>query len=123
MRRSRFPGMGGSRAAFWHPGESAAPHPRACLAFYDTACCGPRSITSAGIYVLGKEEGGRHTPFFSAYQPQFFFRTTNVTGEVVLAEGVETVLPGDNASVIVRLEKPVALDAGSHFAIREGGKT
>jgi elongation factor Tu len=72
---------------------------------------------------LSKDEGGRHTPFFGGYKPQFFFRTTNVTGEMQLPEGVSMVMPGDNAVVIVSLDKPVALDIGSHFAIREGGKT
>ena len=75
------------------------------------------------VYVLNKDEGGRHTPFFGGYKPQFFFRTTNVTGEMQLPEGVEMVMPGDNAAVLVSLDKPVALDIGSHFAIREGGKT
>ena len=72
---------------------------------------------------MSKDEGGRHTPFFSGYKPQFFFRTTNVTGEIRLPEGIEMVMPGDNAAVAVSLDKPVALDVGSHFAIREGGKT
>ena len=67
--------------------------------------------------------GGRHTPFFGGYRPQFFFRTTDVTGEVRLAAGVDMVMPGDNAMVTVSLDKPVALEVGSHFAIREGGKT
>jgi elongation factor Tu len=83
----------------------------------------PRLQFTGEVYVLSKEEGGRHTPFFSGYQPQFFFRTTNVTGEVQLPDGIEMVLPGDNATVHVRLEKPVALELGSHFAVREGGKT
>jgi elongation factor Tu len=83
----------------------------------------PRRTFKGEVYVLSKEEGGRHTPFFSGYQPQFFFRTTNVTGEVGLSEGGEMVMPGDNASVTVRLDKPVALETGSRFAIREGGKT
>ena len=72
------------------------------------------------VYVLSKDEGGRHTPFFGGYKPQFFFRTTNVTGEMQLPAGVDMVMPGDNAAVIVSLDKPVALDIGSHFAIREG---
>ena len=72
---------------------------------------------------MSKDEGGRHTPFFAGYKPQFFFRTTNVTGEVVLPEGMEMVMPGDNVAVGVALDKPVAFDVGSHFAIREGGKT
>ena len=75
------------------------------------------------VYVLAKDEGGRHTPIFGGYKPQFFFRTTNVTGEVGLSEGVEMVMPGDNATVHVYLEKRVAFDIGSRFAIREGGKT
>jgi elongation factor Tu len=83
----------------------------------------PRTKFNGEVYVLSKEEGGRHTPFFSGYKPQFFFRTTNVTGEVSLPVGVEMVIPGDNANVAVCLDKPVALDVGSHFAIREGGKT
>jgi elongation factor Tu len=83
----------------------------------------PRSKFTGEVYVLSKDEGGRHTPFFGGYKPQFFFRTTNVTGEMLLPPGTEMVLPGDNASVAVRLDKPVALEVGSHFAIREGGKT
>ena len=75
------------------------------------------------VCVLAKDEGGRHTPIFGGYKPQFFFRTTNVTGEVGLSEGVEMVMPGDNATVRVNLEKRVAFDIGSRFAIREGGKT
>jgi elongation factor Tu len=83
----------------------------------------PRSKFKGEVYVLSKDEGGRHTPFFGGYKPQFFFRTTNVTGEVLLPDGIEMVMPGDNARVAVSLDKPVALDIGSHFAIREGGKT
>jgi elongation factor Tu len=83
----------------------------------------PRSRFKGEVYVLSKDEGGRHTPFFGGYKPQFFFRTTNVTGEVLLPDGIEMVMPGDNARVAVSLDKPVALDIGSHFAIREGGKT
>jgi elongation factor Tu len=88
----------------------------------------PRSIKphtkfKGEVYVLSKEEGGRHTPFFSGYSPQFFFRTTDVTGEANLADSVEMAMPGDNVSVVVELGKPVAIDTGSHFAIREGGKT
>jgi elongation factor Tu len=83
----------------------------------------PRSKFKGEVYVLSKDEGGRHTPFFSGYQPQFFFRTTNVTGEMQLPEGVEMVMPGENAAVVVNLDKSVALDIGSRFAIREGGKT
>jgi elongation factor Tu len=83
----------------------------------------PRLKFKGEVYVLSKNEGGRHTPFFDGYKPQFFSRTTNVTGEMQLPAGIEMVMPGDNASVAVSLDKPVALDIGSHFAIREGGKT
>jgi elongation factor Tu len=83
----------------------------------------PRLKFKGEVYVLSKDEGGRHTPFFGGYKPQFFFRTTNVTGEMQLPDGIAMVMPGDNAAVIVSLDKPVALDIGSHFAIREGGKT
>jgi elongation factor Tu len=83
----------------------------------------PRSKFKGEVYVLSKDEGGRHTPFFGGYKPQFFFRTTNVTGEIRLPEGIEMVMPGDNAAIAVSLDKPVALDIGSHFAIREGGRT
>jgi elongation factor Tu len=83
----------------------------------------PRAQFKGEVYVLSKDEGGRHTPFFSGYKPQFFFKTTNVTGEIRLSDEIEMVMPGDNAAVAVSLDKPVALDIGSHFAIREGGKT
>jgi elongation factor Tu len=83
----------------------------------------PRSNFKGEVYVLSKDEGGRHTPFFSGYRPQFFFKTTNVTGEVQLPDGQEMVMPGDNAAVAVNLDKAMALDIGSHFAIREGGRT
>ncbi|HEX4613710.1 MAG TPA: elongation factor Tu [Urbifossiella sp.] len=83
----------------------------------------PNARFRATLYALTKAEGGRHTPFFSGYRPQFFVRTTDVTGEVVLPAGVEMVMPGDSAPVEVRLERPVALTAGGWFAIREGGKT
>jgi elongation factor Tu len=83
----------------------------------------PRSKFKGEVYVLSKDEGGRHTPFFGGYKPQFFFKTTSVTGEIRLPEGIEMVMPGDNAAVAVSLDKPVALDIGSHFAIREGGRT
>jgi len=88
----------------------------------------PASITphtkfTAEIYVLSKEEGGRHTPFFNGYRPQFFFRTTDVTGAIELAAGTEMVMPGDNVSVTVALINPVAMEEGLRFAIREGGKT
>jgi len=83
----------------------------------------PRAQFRAEVYVLRKEEGGRHTPFFNGYKPQFFFRTTDVTGQVSLLDGVEMCLPGDNAALTVTLDKPIALESGNHFAIREGGKT
>ena len=88
----------------------------------------PNSITPhtrfrSEVYVLTKEEGGRHTPFFPGYRPQFFIRTMDVTGEVILDEGVEMVMPGDNANLTVQLIVPVALEVGSRFAIREGGRT
>ena len=90
--------------------------------------CKPGTITphtefSAEIYVLSKDEGGRHTPFFANYRPQFYFRTTDVTGEVVLPEGTEMVMPGDNVSLSVKLIAPIAMDPGLRFAIREGGRT
>jgi len=90
--------------------------------------CKPGSITphtefSAEVYVLSKDEGGRHTPFFANYRPQFYFRTTDVTGEVVLPEGTEMVMPGDNINLTVKLIAPIAMDQGLRFAIREGGKT
>jgi len=75
------------------------------------------------VYVLSKEEGGRHTPFFPGYRPQFYFRTTDVTGVVTLPEGVEMVMPGDNVNLEVALITPVAMDKGLRFAIREGGRT
>src|SRR5690606_39974023 len=75
------------------------------------------------VYVLSKEEGGRHTPFFNKYRPQFYFRTTDVTGEVALPEGTEMVMPGDNIGLTVKLIAPIAMDEGLRFAIREGGRT
>ncbi|WP_165221193.1 elongation factor Tu [Aquisphaera insulae] len=83
----------------------------------------PRTRFRGEVYVLGKDEGGRHTPFFSGYKPQFFFRTTSVTGELSLPEGIEMVMPGDHTPLDVNLDKPIALVPGSRFAIREGGKT
>ncbi len=83
----------------------------------------PHTEFEAEIYVLKKEEGGRHTPFFSGYRPQFYIRTTDVTGEVTLPSNIEMVMPGDNVKVTVKLIKPVALEEGSRFAIREGGRT
>jgi elongation factor Tu len=83
----------------------------------------PHTEFKAEIYVLKKEEGGRHTPFHNKYRPQFYFRTTDVTGEVVLEEGREMVMPGDNVTITVKLIVPVAMDKGLRFAIREGGRT
>src|SRR6187549_542598 len=88
----------------------------------------PGSITphvgfDAEIYVLSKDEGGRHTPFFSKYRPQFYFRTTDVTGEITLPEGQEMVMPGDNTQMTVELIQPIAMDEGLRFAVREGGRT
>ncbi len=83
----------------------------------------PHTEFECEVYVLKKEEGGRHTPFFKGYKPQFYFRTTDVTGEVELPEGTEMVMPGDNISVKVKLIAPIAMDDGLRFAIREGGKT
>ncbi len=83
----------------------------------------PHTKFKAEAYILTKEEGGRHTPFFSNYRPQFYFRTTDVTGQVVLPEGTEMVMPGDNVSVEVHLIAPIAMDEGLRFAIREGGRT
>ncbi len=88
----------------------------------------PKSITphrkfKAEVYVLSKEEGGRHTPFFTGYRPQFYFRTTDITGIIALEEGVEMVIPGDNATFIVELIAPIAMEQGLRFAIREGGRT
>ena len=83
----------------------------------------PHTAFAAQVYVLSKEEGGRHTPFFNGYRPQFYFRTTDVTGEIRLPEGVEMVMPGDNVEMQVELEKPIAMEEGLRFAIREGGRT
>ena len=90
--------------------------------------CKPGSVTphtkfKAEAYILTKEEGGRHTPFFTNYRPQFYFRTTDVTGIVELPEGTEMVMPGDNVSVVVTLIVPIAMEDGLRFAIREGGRT
>jgi elongation factor Tu len=90
--------------------------------------CKPGSISphtkfEAEVYVLGKDEGGRHTPFFKGYRPQFYFRTTDVTGECILPEGVEMVMPGDNVQLTAELIHPIAMDEGLRFAIREGGRT
>ncbi|WP_053006918.1 elongation factor Tu, partial [Chromobacterium subtsugae] len=83
----------------------------------------PHTEFSGSVYVLSKEEGGRHTPFFANYRPQFYFRTTDVTGAVTLAEGVEMVMPGDNVEITVKLIAPIAMEEGLRFAIREGGRT
>jgi elongation factor Tu len=83
----------------------------------------PHTEFEAEAYILSKEEGGRHTPFFTNYRPQFYFRTTDVTGEILLAEGVEMVMPGDNVNFNVRLIAPIAMTEGLRFAIREGGRT
>jgi elongation factor Tu len=83
----------------------------------------PHNRFRGEVYVLSKEEGGRHTPFFAGYRPQFYFRTTDVTGVVKLPEGVEMVIPGDNVNLEVELITPVAMDKGLRFAIREGGRT
>ncbi len=90
--------------------------------------CKPKSITphtefKCEVYILSKEEGGRHTPFFNKYRPQFYFRTTDVTGETLLPEGTEMVMPGDNISLTVKLIQPIAMEKGLKFAIREGGRT
>ena len=90
--------------------------------------CKPGSIAphtdfEAEVYVLSKDEGGRHTPFFKGYRPQFYFRTTDITGACELPEGVEMVMPGDNVKMVVSLINPVAMDEGLRFAIREGGRT
>ena len=83
----------------------------------------PHTEFSAEVYVLSKEEGGRHTPFFKGYRPQFYFRTTDVTGNCELPEGVEMVMPGDNIKMVVSLIAPIAMEEGLRFAIREGGRT
>ncbi len=83
----------------------------------------PHTAFDAEVYILSKEEGGRHTPFFTGYKPQFFIRTADITGEVTLPEGIEMVMPGDNAKMKIKLIVPVALEEGQRFAIREGGKT
>ncbi len=83
----------------------------------------PHTKFEAEVYVLSKEEGGRHTPFFKGYRPQFYFRTTDVTGECQLPEGVEMVMPGDNIKIVVQLLNPIAMEDGLRFAIREGGRT
>ncbi|MGC8481309.1 MAG: EF-Tu/IF-2/RF-3 family GTPase, partial [Acidimicrobiales bacterium] len=83
----------------------------------------PHTVFEANVYVLSKDEGGRHKPFFNQYRPQFYFRTTDVTGTITLPEGTEMVMPGDNITMTVELQKPIAMDEGLRFAIREGGRT
>lgn len=83
----------------------------------------PHTEFEGEIYVLTKEEGGRHTPFFAGYKPQFYFRTTDITGDVTLPEGTEMVMPGDTINLIIKLIAPIALEEKQRFAIREGGKT
>ena len=83
----------------------------------------PHTKFSAEVYILSKEEGGRHTPFFQGYRPQFYFRTTDVTGTITLPADKEMVLPGDNVSMDVELIAPIAMEEGLRFAIREGGRT
>jgi elongation factor Tu len=83
----------------------------------------PHTEVECEVYVLTKEEGGRHTPFFKGYKPQFYIRTTDVTGDVTLPAGAEMVMPGDNVKLVVTLGAPIALDEGTRFAIREGGRT
>jgi elongation factor Tu len=83
----------------------------------------PHTEFMGNVYILSKEEGGRHTPFFDGYKPQFYFRTTDVTGVAHLPEGVEMVMPGDNVEMRVELDKPIAMEEGLRFAIREGGRT
>jgi elongation factor Tu len=83
----------------------------------------PHTQFQAEVYVLSKEEGGRHTPFFNGYRPQFYFRTTDVTGSIKLPDGQEMVMPGDNTNMEIELGQPIAMDQGLRFAIREGGRT
>ena len=83
----------------------------------------PHTKFAAEVYVLSKEEGGRHTPFFNGYRPQFYFRTTDVTGSIALPAGTEMVMPGDNIQMEVALIAPIAMEQGLRFAVREGGKT
>src|SRR4029077_4921368 len=83
----------------------------------------PHTKFQAEVYVLSKEEGGRHTPFFTGYRPQFYFRTTDVTGAMNLPEGVEMVMPGDNITITAELGQPIAMEQGLRFAVREGGHT
>ena len=83
----------------------------------------PYTRAEAEVYVLSRDEGGRHTPFFPGYKPQFYIRTSDITGEIILPDGVEMVMPGDNITLTVSLITPVAIEEGLRFAIREGGRT
>ena len=83
----------------------------------------PHTDFTAQVYILNKDEGGRHTPFFNNYRPQFYFRTTDITGSIVLPEGTEMVMPGDNTEMTVSMINPIAMEEGLRFAIREGGRT
>jgi elongation factor Tu len=83
----------------------------------------PHTKFKAEVYILTKEEGGRHTPFFTGYRPQFYFRTTDITGQAMLPEGVEMIMPGDNITITAELIQPIAMEEGLRFAIREGGRT
>ena len=105
--------MGGKKREDGHRGQSPA----------KPGSVKPHTEFEAEVYILSKEEGGRHTPFFSGYKPQFYVRTTDVTGEVTLKEGVEMVMPGDTVTFKVKLVSPIALEEQMRFAIREGGKT
>ena len=115
-----------ARQATTPASSCAAPRKMTCTAARFSAKPGsvkPHTEFEAEVYILNKEEGGRHTPFFSGYKPQFYVRTTDVTGEVTLKEGVEMVMPGDTVTFKVKLVAPVALEEQTRFAIREGGKT
>ncbi len=91
--------------------------------FWRSRSIKPHTKFESEVYILSKDEGGRHTPFFKGYRPQFYFRTTDVTGTIELPEGVEMVMPGDNIKMVVTLIHPIAMDDGLRFAIREGGRT
>ena len=132
-RRRRSPGWrcSASSSTRARPATTSAPccgGPRRRTSSGARCCASPGSITphtnfEANVYVLTKEEGGRHKPFFTNYRPQFYFRTTDVTGTITLPEGTEMVMPGDNTEMTVELGKPIAMDEGLRFAIREGGRT
>ena len=108
------------RAAAWHEARRGGARPGAGEAGDSIT---PHTKFEAEVYILTKEEGGRHTPFFKGYRPQFYFRTTDVTGAVELPEGTEMVMPGDNVQMKVELIAPIAMEEGLRFAIREGGRT